>query len=65
MLVVAGCGSKSKSTIAGGAPTVSLWVSATASDYRQVAGGVKLALAERGGRAGVFRVNYAGKPGLR
>ena len=46
---------------AAGAPTVSLWVSATASDYRQVAAGVKLALAERGGRAGVFRVNYAGK----
>jgi hypothetical protein len=61
MLVVAGCGSKSKGTIAAGAPTVSLWVSATASEYRQVAAGVKLALAERGGRAGVFRVNYAGK----
>jgi ABC-type branched-subunit amino acid transport system substrate-binding protein len=40
---------------------VSLWVSATAKDYRQVAAGAKLALAERGGRAGVFRVNYAGK----
>ena len=40
---------------------MSLWVSATASDYRQVAAGAKLALAERGGRAGVFRVNYAGK----
>ncbi|WP_327467369.1 hypothetical protein [Baekduia sp.] len=61
VLAVAGCGSESKSTIAAGAPTVSLWVSATASDYRQVAAGVKLALAERGGRAGVFRVNYAGK----
>lgn len=61
MLVVAGCGSQSKSTIAAGAPTVSLWVSATASEYRQVAAGTKLALAERGGRAGVFRVNYAGK----
>ncbi len=61
MLAIAGCGSASKSTIAAGAPTVSVWVSATASDYRQVAAGVKLALAERGGRAGVFRVNYAGK----
>jgi ABC-type branched-subunit amino acid transport system substrate-binding protein len=61
VLAIAGCGSQSKSTVAGGAPTVSLWVSATASDYRQVAAGTKLALAERGGRAGVFRVNYAGK----
>jgi hypothetical protein len=61
VLAIAGCGSESKSTIAAGAPTVSLWVSATASEYRQVAAGVKLALAERGGRAGVFRVNYAGK----
>ncbi len=62
VLSIAGCGKESKSPVkAAGAPTVSLWVSATASDYRQVAGGVKLALAERGGRAGVFRVNYAGK----
>lgn len=62
VLSVAGCGEKSKGPVkAAGAPTVSLWVSATASDYRQVAAGVKLALAERGGRAGVFRVNYAGK----
>ncbi len=61
VLAVAGCGSGSKGTVAGGAPTVSLWVSATAHDYRQVAAGAKLALAERGGRAGVFRVNYAGK----
>jgi hypothetical protein len=61
VLAIAGCGSESKSTVAGGAPTVSLWVSATAREYRQVAAGVKLALAERGGRAGVFRVNYAGK----
>lgn len=62
VLSVAGCGEESKGPVkAAGAPTVSLWVSATASDYRQVAGGVKLALAERGGRAGVFRVNYAGK----
>jgi hypothetical protein len=61
VLAIAGCGSQSKSTVAGGAPTVSLWVSATASDYRQVAAGAKLALAERGGRTGVFRVNYAGK----
>jgi hypothetical protein len=62
VLSVAGCGAESKSTVkSAGAPTVSLWVSATASDYRQVAAGAKLALAERGGRAGVFRVNYAGK----
>lgn len=61
VLAVSGCGSESKGTIAAGAPTVSLWVSATAREYRQVAAGVKLALAERGGRAGVFRVNYAGK----
>ncbi len=62
VLSAAGCGSRSKGPVkAAGAPTVSLWVSATASDYRQVAAGAKLALAERGGRAGVFRVNYAGK----
>jgi hypothetical protein len=61
VLAIAGCGSESKSTVAGGAPTVSLWVSATAREYRQVAAGAKLALAERGGRAGAFRVNYAGK----
>lgn len=62
VLSVAGCGSGSKGPVkAAGAPTVSLWVSATTSDYRQVAAGAKLALAERGGRAGVFRVNYAGK----
>jgi hypothetical protein len=61
-LSIAGCGTESKGPVkAAGAPTVSLWVSATASDYRQVAAGAKLALAERGGRAGVFRVNYAGK----
>jgi hypothetical protein len=61
-IAVAGCGKESKGPVkAAGAPTVSLWVSATASDYRQVGAGAKLALAERGGRAGVFRVNYAGK----
>jgi hypothetical protein len=60
-LALAGCGSSSKSGQPANAPTVSLWISATAHDYRQVAAGAKLALAERGGRAGVFRVNYAGK----
>jgi len=55
-----GCGSSSTSSGAN-APTVSLWVSGTVHDYRQVAGGVKLALAEAGGRAGAFRVNYAGR----
>src|ERR1700743_2387199 len=43
------------------APTVSLWVSGTASDYRQLAAGVKLALSEAQGRAGKFRINYAGR----
>jgi hypothetical protein len=62
VLAIAGCGKESKGPVlAAGAPTVSLWISATASDYRQVAAGAKLALAERGGRAGAFRVNYAGK----
>jgi hypothetical protein len=58
-----GCGSagSSKSAAVSSAPTVSLWVSATARDYRQVGAGVKLALAEAGGRAGAFRVNYAGR----
>jgi hypothetical protein len=60
-LVSAGCGGSSKSSQPTTAPTVSLWVSATAHDYRQVAAGAKLALAERGGHAGAFRVNYAGK----
>jgi hypothetical protein len=61
-LAFAGCGgSSSKSAQPANAPTVSLWISATAHDYRQVAAGAKLALAERGGRAGAFRVNYAGK----
>jgi hypothetical protein len=56
----AGCGS-SKSASPTTAPTVSLWVNGTVQDYRQVAAGVKLALAERAGRAGAFRVNYAGR----
>jgi hypothetical protein len=60
-LVASGCGDASKSSQPTNAPTVSLWVSATAKDYRDVAGGVKLALAEHRGRAGAFRVNYAGR----
>jgi hypothetical protein len=59
-VAVTGCGS-SKSSSPTTAPTVSLWVSGTAQDYRQVAAGAKLALAEAGGRAGAFRVNYAGR----
>lgn len=58
------CGSSStRSAPASGttAPTVSLWVSGTASDYRQLAAGVKLALAEAQGQAGKFRINYAGR----
>jgi hypothetical protein len=61
VVVVSGCGAASKSSQPTNAPTVSLWVSATAKDYRQVAAGVKLALAEHHGRAGAFRVNYAGR----
>lgn len=60
-VAVAGCGSSAKSSGPTTAPTVSLWVSATAHDYRQVAAGAKLALSEHGGHAGAFRVNYAGK----
>lgn len=56
-----GCGAESKSAAVTTAPTVSMWVSGTAKGYRQVAAGVKLALAEKGGRAGPFRVNYAGR----
>jgi hypothetical protein len=59
-LVLTACGS-SKTQNPTTAPTVSLWVNATAKDYRQVAAGAKLALAEAGGRAGAFRVNYAGR----
>lgn len=60
-LLAVGCGSSDKTANPTSAPTVSLWVSGTAKDYRQVAAGVKLALAEHGGRTGVFRVNYAGR----
>lgn len=62
--VASGCGSSSsRAAPASGAtaPTVSLWVSGTASDYRQLAAGVKLALAEAQGAAGKFRINYAGR----
>jgi hypothetical protein len=59
-LVLSACGS-SKTQNPTGAPTVSLWVNSTAQDYRQVAAGAKLALAEAGGHAGVFRINYAGR----
>jgi hypothetical protein len=60
-LLVSACGGSDTSAAPTSAPTVSLWVSATAKDYRQVAAGAKLALAEAGGRAGAFRVNYAGR----
>ncbi|HWI70474.1 MAG TPA: hypothetical protein VNT55_00865 [Baekduia sp.] len=59
-LAVSACGS-SKTQNPSGAPTVSLWVNSTAKGYRQVAAGAKLALAEAGGHAGVFRINYAGR----
>jgi hypothetical protein len=59
-LSLSACGS-SKTQNPTGAPTVSLWVNSTAQDYRQVAAGAKLALAEAGGHAGVFRINYAGR----
>ena len=59
-VLVAACGS-SKSQNPSTAPTVSLWVNSTAKDYRQVAAGAKLALAESGGHAGAFRINYAGR----
>jgi hypothetical protein len=55
-----GCGS-SKTQNPTSAPTVSLWVNSTAKDYRQVAAGAKLALAEAEGHAGPFRVNFAGR----
>lgn len=59
--LLAGCGAQSKGAQSGSAPTVSLWMSTTTSNYRQVGAGAKLALAERGGQAGVFRVSYAGR----
>lgn len=58
--VVSGCGS-SKTQNPTTAPTVSLWVNSTAKDYRQVAAGAKLALAEAEGHAGPFRINFAGR----
>jgi hypothetical protein len=60
VLVLPACGS-SKTQNPTTAPTVSLWVNSTAKDYRQVAAGAKLALAEADGHAGAFRVNYAGR----
>jgi hypothetical protein len=60
-LMAAGCGAGSKASQPTGQPTVSLWSAATTPDYRQVNAGAKLALAERGGTAGVFRVNYAAR----
>jgi hypothetical protein len=60
-VALGGCGGQSKSSQPTNAPTVSLWTSATSADYRQVNDGAKLALAERGGMAGVFRVNYAAR----
>lgn len=59
-LLASGCGS-AKTQNPTTAPTVSLWVNAKAEDYRQVAAGAKLALAEAGGHAGAFRINYAGR----
>jgi hypothetical protein len=58
---VSGCGAQSKSAQPTNAPTVSLWTSATTADYRQVNGGARLALADSGGMAGVFRVNFAAR----
>jgi hypothetical protein len=60
VVVGVGCGS-SKTQNPTSAPTVSLWVNSTAKDYRQVAAGAKLALAEAEGHAGPFRVNFAGR----
>jgi hypothetical protein len=59
-LAVSACGS-SKTQNPTTAPTVSLWVNSSTQDYRQVAAGAKLALAEAGGHAGAFRINYAGR----
>jgi hypothetical protein len=60
VVAVSGCGS-SKTQNPTSAPTVSLWVNATAKDYRQVTAGAKLALAEAEGHAGPFRINFAGR----
>jgi hypothetical protein len=60
-IAAGGCGAQSKSSQPTNAPTVSLWTSSTPGDYREVNGGARLALAERGGKAGVFRVNFAAR----
>jgi hypothetical protein len=62
-LAVSGCGSSKKEAPASGTdrPTISLWVSGSASEYRQLAAGVKLALSEAQADAGKFRINYAGR----
>jgi hypothetical protein len=61
LVAVTGCGGKAKSSGPTTAPTVSLWTNAPSSDFRQVNGGAKLALADAGGHAGVFRVNFAAR----
>jgi uncharacterized membrane protein len=57
---VAGCGGDEPKAPSA-APTVAMYVNATAANYRQVSAGVKLALSEIQGHAGTFRVNYAGE----
>lgn len=61
MVGLSGCGAESKSSQPTAQPTVSLWSAVTTGDYRQVNDGAKLALAEHGGKAGPFRVNYAAR----
>jgi hypothetical protein len=56
VVALSGCGSSSAAV-----PTVSLWTSAPESDFREVNSGAKLALADAGGHAGKFRVNYSAR----
>jgi hypothetical protein len=57
VVALSGCGGSSSTA----APTVSLWTSAPESNFREVNAGAKLALADAGGRAGKFRVNYSAR----
>jgi hypothetical protein len=61
---VSGCGGSSKKAApASGTdrPTISMWVSGSAGEYRQLSAGVKLALSEAQADAGKFRINFAGR----
>ena len=60
LVTAGGCGEASDSPAAL-APTVSVWTITPESDFREVNAGAKLALADAGGMAGKFRINYSAR----